>query len=277
VILATDGDFNLGHHEPVGAARLIERTRTRDLPHRPRLRHGEPQGRTLELLADRGNGNYAYIDDLREARKVLVEQIGGTLVTIAKDVKIQVEFNPRRSPPIADRLREPACCARKTSTTTARTPARSERGASVTALYEIVPARSEAAEGSRAALVDPLKYQAAPAAHEGRESGEMFTLKLRYKEPDGDSSRLLSFPVADSGARSDRASGDFKLRGSRGGFQGLMPAARASSRPHCKGRGGSSRFRVSTLASQGPARSPGASPGLRVHQALVSNGPPSAR
>ena len=95
VILGTDGDFNVGVTSQGELVRLIEESEDRRLPHRARLRHGQPQGRTLERLADKGNGNYAYIDTLDEARKVLVEQVSGTLVTVAKDVKIQVEFNPR--------------------------------------------------------------------------------------------------------------------------------------------------------------------------------------
>ena len=89
---------------------------------------GNLKDATLEQLADKGNGHYAYIDSLREARKVLVEELGSTLVTVAKDVKMQVEFNPAkvaRLPP--DRLREPAAPRSRTSTTTPRTPARSVR------------------------------------------------------------------------------------------------------------------------------------------------------
>ena len=110
----------------------------------------------MEQLADKGNGNYAYIDSMREARKVLVEQMTGTLVTIAKDVKIQVEFNPaagRRLP--ADRLREPHAARPRTSTTTRRTPARSARATPSPPSTK----SSRRREGRTCRDVDPLKYQ----------------------------------------------------------------------------------------------------------------------
>ena len=127
VILCTDGDFNVGVTSQGELVRLIEeKAKSGVFLTVLGFGMGNLKDSTLEKLADKGNGNYAYIDTLSEARKVLVEQIGGTLVTIAKDVKIQVEFNPAqvaRLPP--DRLREPPAGAPRTSTTTRRTPARS--------------------------------------------------------------------------------------------------------------------------------------------------------
>src|SRR5262249_14597181 len=148
----------------------------------------------LESLADKGNGNYAYIDTLNEAKKVLVEQLNGTLVTIAKDVKIQIEFNPAVVGSyrlIGDENRH----LRAEDFNSDRKEA-GEIGAghTVTALYELVPAGS--VTGSQ--VVDPLKYQPQepqPAAATG--SRECLTLKLRYKAPDGDKSQLAEFPITD--------------------------------------------------------------------------------
>src|SRR5215467_8608744 len=139
---------------------------------------------TLELLADRGNGNHFYIDDAREARKVLVEQIGGTLVTIAKDVKVQVEFNPA----VVGRYRllgyEKRLLKKEDFNDDRKDAGEIGSGHSVTALYELVPP----GEAIEAPSVDPLKYQTASAPRETA-SVESFTVKLRYKEPDGDVSR----------------------------------------------------------------------------------------
>ena len=126
VILATDGDFNVGVTSQDELVRLIEEERESGVFLSVLgFGTGNLKDSTMEKLADKGNGNYAYLDSLHEARKVLVREAGATLVTIAKDVKIQVEFNPRRSTLTADRLREPPAARARTSTTTGRTPARS--------------------------------------------------------------------------------------------------------------------------------------------------------
>jgi Ca-activated chloride channel family protein len=153
----------------------------------------------MEKLADSGNGNYSYIDSLAEGRKVLVAEAGATLVTIAKDVKIQVEFNPALV--AAYRLigYENRALRAEDFRDDRKDAGEIGSGHSVTALYEVVPA------GVAIELpgIDPLKYQK-PAASSGH-GEEMMTVKLRYKQPDGDRSRLLSVAVQDRAAASPSA------------------------------------------------------------------------
>src|SRR5262249_54924710 len=146
---------------------------------------------TLELLADKGNGNYAYIDSLAEARKVLVSEAGGTLLTLAKDVKIQIEFNPERV--AAYRLigYDNRRLAAQDFNDDSKDAGELGAGHSVTALYEIVPPGVAIASPG----VDPLKYQTVSA--QPGHAGELATLKLRYKAPNSDKSQLLQQTVAD--------------------------------------------------------------------------------
>src|SRR5262249_36381179 len=166
----------------------------------------------LETLADKGNGNYAYIDSPREARKVLVEGMGGTLVTVAKDVKIQVEFNPQRVESYRLIGYENRMLAKEDFNDDTKDAGEIGAGSSVTALYEIVPAGSS--EKTRG--VDPLRYQkttAAPVTDEAV-SAETLTVKLRYKEPEGTESKLIEVPAVDSGLSVRAASADFKFASS---------------------------------------------------------------
>jgi len=150
----------------------------------------------MEKLADRGNGNYAYLDSLHEARKVLVSEGGSTLVTVAKDIKIQVEFNPAHV--AAYRLigYENRVLRNEDFNNDRKDAGEIGAGHTVTALYEIVP------PGVPFELpgVDPLKYQqpVKPAAGGSAASNEMMTVKLRYKEPDGDASKLMTFTVVNT-------------------------------------------------------------------------------
>ena len=193
VILATDGDFNVGVTSQSELVRLIEEKRQRGI-FLSVLGVGDNnlKDSTMEMLADKGNGNYNYLDSLQEARRVLIAEAGATLVTVAKDVKVQIEFNPRfvaayRLIGYENRL------LRKEDFNNDRKDA-GEMGAghTVTALYEIVPVGE-----SVPATVDPLKYQPQPklAAAVSSNSTELMTVKVRYKEPQGDTSRLLEFPV----------------------------------------------------------------------------------
>lgn len=189
VILATDGDFNVGITSRGDLDRLIEKKRESGVFLSVLgFGTGNLKDSTMEALADKGDGNYSHIDSLREARKVLVQESGGTLVTVAKDVKIQVEFNPRtvaayRLVGYENRV------LRDTDFNDDRKDAGDVgAGHSVTALYEVVPA------GQAIDLpgVDRLRYQEErrPAAAAG--AGELMTVKLRYKEPQGGASRLFS-------------------------------------------------------------------------------------
>ena len=220
VILATDGDFNVGPASEGELVRLIEeKARSGVFLSVLGFGMGNLKDSTLEQLADKGNGNYAYIDTLAEARKTLVEQAGGTLVTIAKDVKIQVEFNPARVSAYRLIGYENRLLAKEDFNNDKVDAGEIGAGHTVTALYEVVPAgvELEAAPG-----VDPLKYRkpaaaaadAAPAAP----SPELLTVKIRYKEPAGDISSKLEFPLVDAGARFADASPDFKFAAAVAGF-----------------------------------------------------------
>jgi len=170
----------------------------------------------LEQLADKGNGNYAYIDTLAEARKTLVEQAGGTLVTIAKDVKIQVEFNPAQVSAYRLIGYENRLLAKEDFNNDQVDAGEIGAGHTVTALYEVVPAGVElkAAPG-----VDPLKYQKPAGPSRGTaNNGELLTVSIRYKEPTGDVSSKLEFPLMDAGARFEDASPDFKFAAAVAGF-----------------------------------------------------------
>jgi len=220
VILATDGDFNVGTTSEGELVRLIEeKAKSGVFLSVLGFGMGNLKDSTLEALADKGNGNYAYIDTLAEARKALVEQAGGTLVTIAKDVKIQVEFNPQQV--AAYRLigYENRLLAKEDFNNDAVDAGEIGAGHTVTALYEVVPAGTEMPAG--ASDVDGLKYQAvkAPSSYlQAPTSRELLTVKIRYKEPAGDVSSKLEFPLRDTGARFADASPDFKFAAAVAGF-----------------------------------------------------------
>ena len=217
VILATDGDFNVGVTNQGDLTRLIEE-KAKDGVFLTVLGFGmgNYKDSTLEKLADQGNGNYGYIDSLKEARKVLVEQMGGTLVTIAKDVKIQVEFNPAKVG--AYRLMGYENRMLKAEDFKDDTKDAGEIGAghTVTALYELVPPDKV----DKIRKTDDLKYQK-PAKAAG-DSKELMTVKLRYKKPDADKSQPLEVPVLDGGLDFGKASGDFKFAAAVAGFGMLL-------------------------------------------------------
>jgi Ca-activated chloride channel family protein len=194
VILATDGDFNVGASSDGELEQLIEEKR-KDRIFLTVLGFGmgNLKDSKMELLADKGNGNYAYIDDLSEARKTLVHEMGGTLFTVAKDVKLQIEFNPAKV--LAYRLigYENRLLRKEDFHDDTKDAGELGAGHSVTALYELVPP-----DGDQAlALVDPLKYQTTAVAPSAKSSPELLTLKLRYKAPDSDTSKLMTETVAD--------------------------------------------------------------------------------
>jgi len=212
VILATDGDFNVGTTSESELVQLIEEKRKSGV-YLTVLGFGEGnlKDSTMKKLASHGNGNYAYIDSLREGRKVLVRELSGTLLTIAKDVKIQVEFNPQKV--AAYRLvgYESRMLAKEDFNNDKKDAGEIGAGHTVTALYEVVPAGAQI-PGS----VDPLKYQpeksATPApAVEGPASKELMTVKLRYKKPTEEKSLLLQQAVTDSDASIAQSSADFRF------------------------------------------------------------------
>jgi Ca-activated chloride channel family protein len=215
VILATDGDFNVGVTSVGELVRLVE----------SQARHGvfltalgfgmgNLKDATLEQVADRGNGVYAYVDSEMEARKVLVEQVGGTLVTIAKDVKIQVEFNPAEASAYRLIGYENRMLAARDFNDDAKDAGDIGAGHTVTAFYEVVPARV----AMDLPKVDPLRYQSASSPSPASGSGELMTVKVRAKDPDGDVSRLLAFPLMDRGMAFDRAPEDLRFAASVAAF-----------------------------------------------------------
>ena len=242
VILCTDGDFNVGITDQGALTRLIEeKAKTGAFLSVLGFGMGNLKDATMEQLADKGNGNYAYVDTPAEARKVLVEQMAGTLVTIAKDVKVQVEFNPA----VASAYRligyENRVLAKEDFNDDKKDAGEIGAGHTVTALYEVVPAGTDAAE-KLSPQVDALKYQK-PLEREPTGSGELLTLKLRYKEPEGETSKLLEFPVTDGGASYAKASGDYKFAAAVSAFGMILRDS-----PH---KGSATLPGVTELAAEG--------------------------
>ncbi|MBO6575908.1 MAG: VWA domain-containing protein [Rhodothermales bacterium] len=188
VILATDGDFNVGVSSDAELVRLIE-DRRRQGTYLTVLGFGTGnlKDNKMEQLADHGNGNYYYIDSELEARKVLVSELGGTLHTIAKDVKLQIEFNPAHIQAYRLIGYENRLLADADFNDDTKDAGELGAGHTVTALYELVPV---GVESSAARAVDELRYQA-PGRTLAATSGELLTLKLRYKAPDSESSERI--------------------------------------------------------------------------------------
>jgi Ca-activated chloride channel family protein len=198
VILATDGDFNVGVTSQGELVRLIEDQRERGIFLSViGVGTGNLKDSTMETLADKGNGNYSYFDSLHEARRVLVAEAGATLVTVAKDVKIQVEFNPAKVGAYRLIGYENRLLNREDFNDDRKDAGEIGAGHTVTALYELVPP----GDPIDVPAVDPLKYQSEskPVAKAG--SDEAMTVKLRYKQPTSDRSELISIPVEDRTAQ----------------------------------------------------------------------------
>jgi len=214
VILATDGDFNVGMTSEGDLIRLIEKERESGVYLTVLgFGYGNLKDSTMEQLADKGNGNYAYIDNLSEARKVLVEQAGGTLVTIAKDVKLQVEFNPAKVSSYRLIGYENRMLRDEDFNDDTKDAGEIGAGHTVTALYEIVPVGVRGRTGN----TDPLRYQQKQNAQTAS-SGELMNVKIRYKAPDSNTSELISFVVPDSSADITTASPDFRFAASVAAF-----------------------------------------------------------
>ncbi|HEY1048329.1 MAG TPA: von Willebrand factor type A domain-containing protein [Prosthecobacter sp.] len=228
VILCTDGDFNVGVSSPEELEKLITRKAKGGVFLSVLgFGSGNLKDRTMETLADKGNGNYAYIDSLSEARKVLVEQMSGTLVTIAKDVKIQVEFNPAAVRSYRLVGYENRLMAKEDFNDDTKDAGEIGAGHSVVALYEVVPANLPPGAELRP-LVDNLRYQTPatspiPPAQlaEAAKSGEVMTVKLRYKEPDSSLSKLIEVPAKDKGRTLTASTEEFKFSAAVAGF-GLL-------------------------------------------------------
>ncbi len=219
VILATDGDFNVGITDRDQLVRMVqEQAKSRVFLSTLGFGVGNLKDAMLEKLADCGNGNYSYIDTLSEGRKVLVEEMAGTILTIAKDVKIQIEFNPACVSHYRLLGYENRILADRDFNDDTKDAGEIGAGHHVTALFEIMP--PGAVLGG---TTEPLKYQGTKSDPPDRELvGELGTIKLRYKAPEGDTSRLLEHIVADSNRGYGMASQDFKFATAVAGFAMLL-------------------------------------------------------
>ena len=229
VILATDGDFNVGITNRGDLTRLIEdKARTGTYLSVLGFGTGNVKDATMEELSNKGDGNYAYIDSVREAEKVLVRQAAGTLTTIAKDVKLQLEFNPNQVQSYRLIGYENRMLAKEDFNDDTKDAGDIGAGHTVTALYEIVPANGAKPTASRRGRpsVDELKYQTPGEPTDAAQSNEMLTLKLRYKAPDAKkvqgTSKLIEFPVSDAGKPFANASRDFQFAASVAAFGMLL-------------------------------------------------------
>ncbi|MCG3172977.1 MAG: hypothetical protein GMKNLPBB_01149 [Myxococcota bacterium] len=193
VILATDGDFNVGAADEGSLVRMIEQERESGVFLTVLgVGRGNLKDSMMEKLADKGNGQFAYLDSLDEARKALAAQAGSSLVTIAKDVKIQIEFNPAKIAGYRLIGYENRMLAARDFNDDRKDAGEIGAGHAVVALYELVPAGAPVQPDT-----DPLKYQKPGSPTGAVHANELLTLKLRYKQPDGGSSKLLSRTVTD--------------------------------------------------------------------------------
>lgn len=198
IILCSDGDFNIGKSSTGELEQLIEEKRDSGIFLTVLgFGMGNYKDNRMEILADKGNGSYAYIDNMREAKKVFVDEMPKTLYTIAKDVKIQVEFNPKKVKEYRLVGYENRVLNNEDFEDDNRDAGELGCGATVTALYEIVSSDGTEQSG--------LKYQTAVL----NDSDDLMTVKIRYKEPDGDESKLIEVPVR--GEEQDSISEDFKF------------------------------------------------------------------
>jgi Ca-activated chloride channel family protein len=219
VILATDGDFNVGITDPNQLENFVARERESGVTLTCLgFGMGNYNDALMQKLAQKGNGNAAYIDTINEARKVLVEQIGGTLFTIAKDVKFQIEFNPARVSEYRLVGYETRLLNREDFNNDKVDAGDIGAGHAVTALYEIVPA------GSNGHLMDPLRYQSKAPTTVVNPTGEIAFLRMRYKLPAENQSRLIERPVTDRDKVEDvRGAGeDLRFAAAVAGFGQLL-------------------------------------------------------
>lgn len=219
VILATDGDFNIGNSSEADLKTLIENKRESGVYLSVLgFGMGNYKDNKMETLADKGNGNYAYIDDLQEAQKTFVSEFGGTLFTVAKDVKLQLEFNPKYVKAYRLIGYENRRLNNEDFNDDKKDAGDMGSGHTVTAIYEIIPA---GIESQYLGKVDPLKYQESKNLSNVGNSNEVLTIKLRYKLPDEKTSKLMEEVVYDTLTSFDKTSDNFRLSASVAEF-GLL-------------------------------------------------------
>ncbi|MDX1629908.1 MAG: von Willebrand factor type A domain-containing protein [Fulvivirga sp.] len=219
VIIATDGDFNVGASSNAAMERLIEEKREEGTFLTVLgFGMGNYKDSKMEILADKGNGNYAYIDNILEAKKVLVNEFGGTLFTIAKDVKIQVEFNPAKISAYRLIGYENRMLKDEDFNNDKKDAGELGAGHTVTALYEVIPAGVK----SKFNPIDELKYQENKISPEAYKTKELMTIKLRYKAPDGQKSKLISHGLIDNEVNIAQTSDNFRWSAAVAGFGMLL-------------------------------------------------------
>jgi Ca-activated chloride channel family protein len=261
IILATDGDFNIGQSSDAEMERLIEKEREKGIFITVLgFGMGNYKDSKMEIIADKGNGNYAYIDNIQEANKVFVTEFGGTLFTIAKDVKFQIEFNPAMVKGYRLVGYENRLLNDEDFNDDKKDAGEMGAGHTVTALYEIIPAGSD----GEVVDIDPLKYQSGrdKAIKSGNE--ELMTVKLRYKKPDEDTSVLYEIPVKGDVQKFEKTSDNFRfaasvaqygmiLRGSKyleaGSVEDVLEMARAAKGKDTEGYRGEFIKMVDTSSS----------------------------
>ncbi|GAB3932048.1 vWA domain-containing protein [Larkinella terrae] len=244
VILATDGDFNVGASSDGDMQRLVEEKRKSGVFLSVLgFGMGNYKDNKLETLSDKGNGNYAYIDNLQEAQKVFGKEFGGTLFTVAKDVKLQLEFNPARVKGYRLIGYENRMLNNEDFHDDKKDAGEMGSGHTVTALYEIIPAGSESAYLKK---VDSLKYQR-QAIPTGNET-ELLTLKICYKKPDSETSQLMKHVVNYQTQKWDNTSADLRFSASVAEFGLLLRDSEF--------KGNANYKQVITLAKQALGRDP---------------------
>ena len=220
IILATDGDFNIGASSNAEMQRLIEERRKSGIYLTVLgFGMGNYKDSKMETIADKGNGNYAYIDNAQEARKVLVNEFGGTLFTIAKDVKIQVEFNPAKVQAYRLVGYENRKLNDEDFNDDKKDAGELGAGHTVTALYEIIPV---GINSSYIKNIDELKYQKNELNHSAHSGNELMVVKLRYKEPDGVTSKLIENSLKNNVIEIEKSSDNFRFSAAVAGFGMLL-------------------------------------------------------
>jgi Ca-activated chloride channel family protein len=219
IILATDGDFNIGVSSTSELVRMIEEKRKKGIFLTILgFGMGNYKDGRMEQIADKGNGNYHYIDNLLEAKKVFVNDMRGTLFTIAKDVKIQVEFNPAKVKAYRLIGYENRLLKKEDFDDDTKDAGELGAGHTVTALYEVIPFGSE----EEVPVVGDLKYQVVRIDPKAYKSKEILTVKLRYKKPDGKKSKLIEMALADKSIAIEKASQNFKFSAAVAAFGMLL-------------------------------------------------------
>ena len=219
VVLCTDGDFNVGTSSTSELVRLIEEKRKDDIYLTLcGFGMGNYKDGRMEQISNAGNGNYFYIDNIKEAKKVFVTEMRATLFTIAKDVKIQIEFNPTKVKAYRLIGYENRLLAKEDFDNDKKDAGELGAGHTVTALYEILPAGADVA----VAKAGDLKYQETKVKAGAKDSPEIMTVKFRYKPPKSDVSTLIEMPVVDQDIALGKTSSDFRFSAAVAGFGMLL-------------------------------------------------------